>query len=105
MPQIPENKFGITGELKDFSQAQYEVFQPLVHQGSKAAYMPIDGTPGLTAVAVVRGATCRAAITAGILTGITEEQIGAMKPPAVRWLSNEIEKHVRSVTTPVDDPN
>ena len=103
--QLPENKFGISGQLHDFSQAQYEVYQPVALKASRDAYFGFEGGAGLTANAIVRGATCRAAIDAKILTGITAEQVANMKPPAVAWLAEQIRKHVVAVTTPPPDPN
>ena len=105
MPQIPDNKFGLTGELKDFSQAQYEEFQPLVLKATKESYYSFGDAGGMSAQAVVRGATIRAAIKAKILTGISLEEVGAMKPAAARWLADQIEKHVREVTNPPPDPS
>jgi hypothetical protein len=102
---LPENKFGLTGELNDFSQAQYEQYQPLViramHDNSFDFGLRNGGN--IQASAVVRGVAIRAAITTGFLKGITVEDVGKLKPAAATWLANEIEKHVRSVTNPPPD--
>lgn len=105
MPLLPDNKFGLSGELRDFSQAQYEVYQPLVLKASQENYYSFGEAGGISAQAVVRGATIRAAIKAEILIGIPLEAVGNMKPPAARWLADQIEKHVREVTNPAPDPN
>lgn len=105
MPALPENKFGLSGELKDFSQAQYEIYQPLVLKASQENYYSFGEAGGISAQAVVRGATIRAAIKAGFLTGVTLEDVGKLTPPAARWLADQIEKHVRDVTNPAPDPN
>ncbi len=99
MGPLPENPFGITGTLEDFSQDQYEQYQPEVIKAAHDNYFSF-GEAGLSAQAVVRGATVRAAIKAGFLKGVELAEVGKMKPPAVRWLSEEIEKHVRFVTNP-----
>lgn len=107
MPDPIENKFGLTVILEDFSQDQYEQYQPAVLKASKENFFDfgVQNGGGLTANAVVRGATIRAAIRAGFLKGITLDEVGKLKPAAATWLAGEIEKHVRDVTNPPPDPN
>jgi hypothetical protein len=104
MPQLPDNKFGIIGELVDFSQSQYEIYQPAWLTAARDNYFDFGGGAGFSADAVVKGAVCRAAIMAGFLKGITEKQIGELKPAAVAWLAEVIRKHVDSVLNPPPDP-
>lgn len=101
------NKFGLVVELKDFSQAQYERYQPLVLKAAKDNFFSfgIENGGGITANAVVRGATIRAAIEAGFLTGLTPAEVGNLKPAAATWLAGKIEEHVKEVTNPPPDPN
>lgn len=102
MASLPDNPHGLSGELKDFSQEQYETYQPAVLKATRDNFFEIAGS-GLSAEAVVRGATVRAAIRAGFLTGITIEEVGKLSPPAVRWLAEKIIEHVRKVTNPPPD--
>lgn len=106
MANLPDNKFGISGELKDFSQAQYEQYQPAVLRATRDSFFDFgSGNGALSAEAVVRGVVCRSAVEAGILVGVNVEDIGKMRPPAVRWLAARIQEHVKAVTDPEPDPN
>jgi hypothetical protein len=106
MPDLT-NTFGLSVELHDFSQAQYEEYQPLVLKAARDNYFDfgVENGGGLTANAVVRGATIRAAVRTKILTGITLEDVGKMTPAAATWLAGKIEEHVREITNPPPDPN
>lgn len=101
------SKFGVTVELHDFSQAQYEEYQPKVLKAARDNFFDFGskGGGGISAQAVVRGETIRAAIQAKFLTGISLDDVGKMAPAAARWLAGEIEKHVVKVTNPPPDPN
>lgn len=106
MPK-PISKYGLSLELHDFSQAQYEEYQPIVLRAARDNFFDFGnkGGGGIAAQAVVRGATIRAAIQTKFLIGLALEDVGNMKPAAARWLADEIEKHVRDVTNPPPDPN
>lgn len=101
------NRFGLVIELHDFSQAQYEEYQPLVIKAARDNYYDFgaENGGGLTANAVVRGTTIRAAIQTKFLTGLTLEEVGKMSPAAATWLAGKIEAHVKEVTNPPPDPN
>lgn len=106
MPEPIENSFGLTVQLQDFSQAQYEKYQPMVLKATRDNFYDFGSqNVGLSAQAVVRGTVVRAAILSGFLTGVTVEEVGKLTPPAVTWLAGEIEKHVKAVTNPPSDPN
>lgn len=106
MPDLT-NKFGLTVDLKDFSQAQYEQYEPVLIRSIHENTFDFGKTNGgsITAQAVVRGTSIRAAIRAGFLTGITVEEVGKLSPPAVTWLAGKIAEHVKEITTPPPDPN
>jgi len=106
MPDLT-NKYGLLVELKDFSQAQYELYEPALIKSIHENTFDFGKSGGghVTAQAVVRGASIRAAIRAGFLTGITLEDVGNLKPPAVTWLAGKIAEHVKEVTSPPSDPN
>ena len=89
---LTNKKYGLNIELKDFSQAQYEMYQDelIKHIGKSAAS--------------TNGAVVRAAKMAGFVSGLPED-IGAMPPAAVRWLTDKIHEHVMAVANPPDDPN
>lgn len=106
MPGLIENKFGLTVELHDFSQAQYEVYEPAVIKAVRDNTYEIPAAhSSTTAQALVRGASVRAAIKAGFLTGITAEGVDQLSPRAVTWLAEKVAQHVREVTSPLPDPN
>lgn len=88
-------KLGITAELKDFSQAQYEKYHDEL--------FPFQGMPA----AKTNGAIVKAAIKAGFLIGVDVEKVGSMSPAAIVWLDKKIHEHVTAITTPPadDDPN
>jgi hypothetical protein len=98
-------KFDIEIELRDFTQAEFEKYQPLVIKASRAAYVEFDNGAGVSATSVIRGETVRAAIVTGFLTGVTVEQVAGMKPYVVTWIADEVAKHVKKVTTEPIDPN
>lgn len=101
---MPE-KYGITFELKDFNQEQFEIYQPAAIAASKRAYTEFESGTGITATAVVRGETVRAAISAGILSGIKVEEVGKLKPYIVTWIADEVRDHVKKVVSEPIDPN
>lgn len=103
--EVRHEKHGINAELKDFSQAQFEIYQPLAIRASADNFILFGTDKGVTADAVVRGAIVRAAITANFLTGITHEQLGALSPKAVSWLAKKVQAHIKEVVSPEDDPN
>ena len=100
-------KYGLSAKLEDFSQEQYELYQPRVLKAARDNYFDfgMENGGGLTANAVVRGVTIRAAIQAGFLIGITVEEVNKLKSYVAIYLANEIEQHVKDVTTPPPDPN
>lgn len=106
MPDLT-NPYGLALELKDFSQGQYEIYEPaLIRAVRDNTFLLGDkGGGSVTAQAVVRGASIRAAITAGFLTGLTPEQVDALSPRAATWLAGKIAEHVKEVTSPLPDPN
>lgn len=94
MTIVTHKKLGITAELKDFSQAQYETYHDEL--------FPFQGMPS----AKTNGAVVRAAIKAGFLIGIEYESVKSISPAAVIWLDKKIHEHVTAITTPPDDdPN
>jgi acetate kinase len=100
-----KSKYGLTINLHDFSQAQFEEYQPQVIKAAKLAYTEFDGGTGVSASSVTRGETVRAAVKAGFLTGVTVEEIGELKPYVVEWLADQVRDHVKKVTTAPTDPN
>lgn len=97
MAHIKHKKLNVSGELSDFSQAQYETYHAEL----------VALTKGIDTQANSNGAVVKAAIKAGFLSGVRPEEIPGMSPAAVKWLTQEIHKHVTAITTvPVDDdPN
>lgn len=89
---LTHKKYGLNIDLRDFSQAQYETYH--------AELMKYIGK----STAETNGAVVKAAIRAGFLIGAPED-IGGMAPAAVKWMTEKIDAHVRSVTEPADDPN
>ncbi len=100
-------KFGLSATLNDFSQKQFEGFQMGVIVASRDAFVSFNPSTndGVSASAFVRGQTVRKAIEAGILTGVTVQQVDELKPHIVTWLADEIQKHVKTVMTAPIDPN
>lgn len=98
-------KYGLSIELKDFTQAQFETYQPQVIKASKAAYTEFDNGTGVSATSLIRGETVRAAIKVGFLAGVTIEEIGNLKPYVVQWLADEVARHVKEIVTAPTDPN
>lgn len=98
-------KYGLNIELLDFTQKQFETYQPLVIKVSKDAYIDFGGGTGISANSVVLGGVVRAAITAGFLTGVTAEQVDGLKPHVVKWLADEVRRHVKEIVAGPVDPN
>lgn len=105
MGHIEYKKYNIHAELVDFSQAQFEKYQTAVITASRQNYYDYGSGRGITAEAVVTGATIRAAHEIGILSGLTKEQIENLTPKVAAWLVEKIRKHVKDVVTPDSDPN
>lgn len=100
----PISKYGVTVQLHDFSQAQYEIYEPAVIKAVRDNTYEIPAAKtSSTAQAVVRGASVRAAIKAGFLTGITAEDVDKLSPRAVTWLAEQVGLHVKEVTSPLPD--
>lgn len=88
------NKLGLTIQLEDFSQAQFETYQGELFRNDPKTNASKNSV-------VVLGA-----IKAGFLKGIEAEKIPAMSPAAIAWAVIEIHRHVVAVTTPPrDDEN
>lgn len=98
-------KYGLTIELKDFTQKQFEIYQPFVIKAAKESYVDFGGGTGVTANSILDSNVIKAALAAEFLTGVTAEQIGDMKPHIVKWLADEVRKHVKTVLTAPPDPN
>lgn len=91
---ITNNKLGLTIQLEDFSQAQFETYQGELFRNDPKTNASKNSV-------VVLGA-----IKAGFLKGIEAEKIPAMSPAAIAWAVIEIHRHVVAVTTPPrDDEN
>jgi hypothetical protein len=93
--------------FNDFSQCVFEKYQVDLIKTNNASFYPTSDNSGrgIEATAVRRGGTLRAAITHGIVTGITLEQADNLKPYIVTWLADEIRAHVLQVVTGPTDPN
>ena len=91
MPQIHHEKLNVTATLNDFSQAQYEKYQTVL--------VNIPTEREKIAMAVADGTVVRAAIDAGILTGVEAEKVGDMPPAVVKWLTRKIHFHVEEIVT------
>ena len=106
---MPESisKYGLTVTLDDFSQEQYEQYEPALIRAIQDNTFDFGKSGGgsVTAQAVVRGASIRAAIQAGFLKGITLDEVKKISPPAATWLAGKVAEHVKAVTTPPPDPN
>jgi len=100
-------KYDLSVILNDFSQKQFEAFQMGAIVASRDSFVAFNSSThdGVSATAMVRGQTVRKAIETGILTGITVEQVDGLKPYVVAWLADEVQKHVKFVTTAPVDPN
>lgn len=100
-----KQKYGIDAHFHDFSQKQFEQYQKETIKASRDAYFAFSESNGVSAVAVVRGETVRAAIRFEILTGLTLDEVNSLKPYVVEWIADEVRKHVTLVTTAPADPN
>ncbi len=100
-----KEKYGIKINLHDFSQKSFETFQKKTIEASSVAFVAFSEREGVTAVAVVRGETVRVAITTGILSGLSVEDVNELKPYVVAWIADEVRAHVTAVTTAPPDPN
>ena len=93
--------------FNDFSQNTFEKYQVDIIKTNNDSFYPVNDNSGrgIEATSVRRGGTLRAAIVHGILTGMTLEQAGNLKPYIVTWLADEIRLHVVSVVSAPTDPN
>ena len=100
-------KYGVAIHLHDFGQKTFEKYQMAVIRASKEAFVQFSQTTndGVTATAFVRGETVREALKAGIISGIEPKDIDEMKPYVVSWIADEIQNHVKLITTAPTDPN
>ncbi len=102
-----KSKYGVSIELFDFSQKMFELYQMAVIKASRDAYVSFSDSngAGVSAQAVVRGETVRKAIQFEIIKGIEIKDVDTLKPYVVTWLADEIQAHVKKVTTAPPDPN
>lgn len=93
--------------FNDFNQNTFEKYQVDIIKNNNESFYPVSDNSGrgIEATSVRRGGTLRAAITHGILTGMTLEQAGNLKPYIVTWLADEIRLHVVNVVSAPTDPN
>lgn len=98
---------GYPVNFHDFSQNALEKYQVDIIKTNNASFYPMSDNSGrgVEATSVRRGGTLRAAITHGIVTGITLEQANNLKPYIVTWLADEIRIHVVRVVNGPTDPN
>lgn len=85
------NKLGLTIQLEDFSQAQFETYQGELFRNDPRTNASKNSV-------VVLGA-----IKAGFLKGVEIEKIPAMSPAAIAWLVIQVHRHVVTITTPPPD--
>jgi hypothetical protein len=102
-----KSKYGVTVAFHDFGQAQFEQYQEAAVRAARDAFYLFSGSDGagVTATAKVRGETVRAALRTGILSGLTLEEVGGLKPYVVEWIADLLRAHVTHVTTAPPDPN
>lgn len=101
-----KEKDGISVNLHDFGQDIFESYQTITMAAAQKAFFQFSQNGGgVTATAVVRGETVRAAIRLGIATGVQLAEVGTMKPYLVEWLADVIKKHVSDVVAAPADPN
>ncbi len=103
-----EAKYEVDVNFHDFGQKTFEQYQIEVIKASRAAYFSFgeaNGGNGVSASASVRGETVRKALKYKIISGIDIKDIDDMKPYVIEWLANEIQSHVKHVTTAPADPN
>ena len=106
MKSLIHKKYKLDLQLQDFSQKAFEQYQMRVLQATSRAYVSYEGTNlGVTATAIVRGETIRAAIQHGILTGMNADEVDNLAPAAVVFIADKIAKHVKEITTHEPDPN
>lgn len=105
MNDVRLDKYGVTAQLCDFSQGAFENFQMTAIKASRDAYIAFSDTTGVTANAKVRGETVRAAIQNGILKGIEIKDVDSLRPFVVAWLADEIQKHIKQITSAPENPN
>lgn len=86
---IAHKTLNVSAELHDFNQAGYETYHTALMQGVE----------GKVSSAVANGAVVKAAIEAGILTGVQVGEVGEMKPAAVIWLTKKIHLFVEETVT------
>ena len=85
------SKLGLTIQLEDFSQAQFEIYQGELFRNNPQTNASKNS-------AVVTGA-----IKAGFLKGIEAEKVPGMSPAAIAWAVIEVHRHVVAITTPPKD--
>ena len=105
MSDVTISKHDVTAQLYDFSQSAFETFQMATIKASRDAYFAFNDSTGVTAVAKVRGETVRSAIQTGILKGVDIKDVDTLKPYVVAWLADEIQKHVKKISSAPEDPN
>ena len=94
---IQHKGYQLAGELRDFSQAEYETYHRVMRELVRK-----EDTAANT-----NGAVVRAAVKAGFLTLDGNPDVGTLSPGAVVWLLEKVHNHVTAITTPLkeDDPN
>jgi len=86
-----KNDLGVKLELHDFTQDQMEKYQEYVNEANQAA------KSGMAFNSII----VRGAITAGFLTGTTSEQVGALAPWKVLFITKRVLEFVtEQVTVP-----
>lgn len=88
---LHSKRYNINGELKDFSQAQYETYHDEL--------LPLRNASN----ARTNSGVVRAAIKAGFLVGVEAGAVADMHPAGVVWLAGKVADHVRQVTTSEED--
>ena len=86
-----KNDLGVKPELHDFTQDQMEKYQEYVNVANEAA------KSGMAFNSII----VRGAVTAGFLTGITLEQVGALAPWKVLFITKNVLQFVtEQITVP-----
>lgn len=99
-------KYGYTINFHDFGQAVFENYQLKTVKAQQQAFFEFASNgQGVRATAVERGETVRSALSLGIISGITANEIAEMKPYVVEWIAEQIRKHVAEVVNTPADPN